>query len=103
MPDDFSCGDYVFSECWSMKHIVLPEGLTRVSKGMFQRSYALESVRLPNSLVYIDDEAFEQAEALSYLSIPRNVQYIGHKAFFNSGVKDLYLMAETPAELPVIR
>ena len=102
MPDDFSCGDYVFSECWSMKHIVLPEGLTRVSKGMFQRSYALESVRLPNSLVYIADEAFEQAEALSYLTIPRNVQYIGNKAFFNSGVKDLYLMAETPAELPVI-
>ena len=102
MPSDFACGDYAFSECWSIKHIVLPEGLTKVSKGMFQRCYNLESIRLPNTLLHISDEAFEQAEALEYLTIPANVEDIGHKAFFNSGIKDLYLMAPTPDKLPLI-
>lgn len=102
MPQDFVCGDYAFSECWGIKHIVLPEGLTVVSTGMFQRCYNLESIRLPNTLTRIEESAFEQADALSYLTIPEKVEYIGPKAFFNSGVKDLYLMAPTPDKLPVI-
>ncbi|MBR5655539.1 MAG: leucine-rich repeat domain-containing protein [Prevotella sp.] len=102
MPEDFACGDYAFSECWGIKHIVLPEGLTVVSKGMFQRCYNLESIRLPNTLTRIEEAAFEQADALSYLTIPENVEFIGQKAFFNSGVKDLYLMAPTPDKLPEI-
>ena len=102
MPSDFACGDYAFSECWGIKHIILPEGLTVVSTGMFQRCYNLESIRLPNTLTRIEESAFEQADALSYLTIPENVEYIGPKAFFNSGVKDLYLMAPTPDKLPEI-
>ena len=102
MPSDFACGDYAFSECWGIKHIILPEGLTVVSTGMFQRCYNLESIRLPNTLTRIEESSFEQADALSYLTIPENVEYIGPKAFFNSGVKDLYLMAPTPDKLPEI-
>lgn len=97
-----TCGKNLFKQCENLKHIILPEGTTNVAEGMFALCHNLESLRLPNTLETIGDHAFEEAESLHNLTIPKSVRTIGENAFKNTGITDLYLMAETIDELPVI-
>ena len=92
----------VFAMSTSLKHVVLPEGLQNIGDGMFNQCESLESIRLPNSLQHIGKDAFKQCESLAYLTIPASVKTIGDAAFENSGIKDIYLMAQTVEELPYI-
>lgn len=92
----------VFAMSTSLKHVVLPEGLQNIGDGMFKQCENLESIRLPNTLQHIGASAFEECFSLTYLTIPVGVQTIGSKAFNNAGIKDVYLMAETVADLPYI-
>lgn len=92
----------VFAMSTSLKHVVLPEGLQNIGDGMFNQCKSLESIRLPNSLQHIGKDAFKQCESLAYLTIPASVKTIGDAAFENSGIKDIYLMAQTVEELPYI-
>lgn len=95
-------GNRVFYKCEAMKHIVIPEGVQNIGKNMFEQCSSLESLRLPNTLTIIDEGAFKEAKALTYLTIPKNVESIGSGAFENSGLRDIYLMAESPDKLPKI-
>lgn len=92
----------VFAMSTSLKHVVLPEGLQNIGDGMFYQCTSLESIRLPNSLQHIGARAFKECYSLTYLTIPAGVQTIGSEAFNNAGIKDVYLMAETVADLPYI-
>lgn len=92
----------VFYKNHSLKHVVLPEGLQNIGDGMFNQCTSLESIRLPNSLQHIGKDAFKQCESLAYLTIPASVKTIGDAAFANSGIKDIYLMAQKVKELPYI-
>lgn len=97
---DFAQG--VFEGNESLKHVVFPEGLKNIGDGMFKQCHNLMSVRLPNSLEYIGANAFEECTSMSYLTIPENVKTIGKEAFAQSGIKDIYLMAQTVDKLPFI-
>lgn len=97
---DFAKG--VFARSKSLKHVVFPEGLKNIGDGMFDQCSNLMSVRLPNSLEYIGKEAFKECTSMSYLTIPANVKTIGEDAFAQSGIKDIYLMAQTVEKLPFI-
>ena len=97
---DFASG--VFEKNESLKHVVFPEGLTNIGDGMFNQCHNLMSVRLPNSLEYIGADAFKECTSMSYLTIPANVKTIGKDAFAQSGIKDIYLMAQTVEQLPFI-
>lgn len=92
----------VFYHNTSLKHVVLPEGLQNIGDGMFNQCTSLESIRLPNSLQHIGNDAFKECKSLDYLTIPASVKTIGDAAFENSGIKDIYLMAQTVEELPYI-
>lgn len=92
----------VFAMSTSLKHVVLPEGLQNIGDGMFNQCESLESIRLPNSLQHIGKDAFKECKSLAYLTIPASVKTIGDAAFENSGIKDIYLMAQTVKELPYI-
>lgn len=92
----------VFAMSTSLKHVVLPEGLQNIGDGMFNQCTSLESIRLPNSLQHIGKDAFKLCKSLAYLTIPASVKTIGDAAFENSGIKDIYLMAQTVKELPYI-
>jgi len=92
----------VFAMSTSLKHVVLPEGLQNIGDGMFNQCESLESIRLPNSLQHIGKDAFKQCKSLAYLTIPASVKTIGDAAFENSGIKDIYLMAQKVEELPYI-
>lgn len=97
---DFASGVFAGNE--SLKHVVFPEGLKNIGDGMFNQCHNLMSVRLPNSLEYIGANAFEECTSMSYLTIPANVKTIGEEAFAQSGIKDIYLMAQTVEQLPFI-
>ena len=97
---DFASG--VFAGNKSLKHVVFPEGLQNIGDGMFNQCSNLMSVRLPNSLQYIGANAFKECTSMSYLTIPANVKTIGEDAFDGSGIKDIYLMAQTVEQLPFI-
>ena len=97
---DFASG--VFAGNKSLKHVVFPEGLQNIGEGMFNQCSNLMSVRLPNSLQYIGANAFKECTSMSYLTIPANVKTIGKDAFDGSGIKDIYLMAQTVEQLPFI-
>lgn len=92
----------VFAMSSSLKHVVLPEGLQNIGDGMFNQCTSLESIRLPNSLQHIGKDAFKLCKSLAYLTIPASVKTIGDAAFENSGIKDIYLMAQTVEKLPYI-
>lgn len=97
---DFAEG--VFAGNSSLKHVVFPEGLQNIGDGMFNQCTNLMSVRLPNSLQYIGANAFKECTSMSYLTIPANVKTIGEDAFAQSGIRDIYLMAQTVEQLPFI-
>ena len=91
----------VFDECIGLKHVSLPEGLTKIGDGTFENCSALRSIRLPSTLNEIGDEAFKGCTKLVSIIIPENVETIGKRAFPEE-LKDVYLMAKDVAHLPII-
>ncbi|MBR3530171.1 MAG: leucine-rich repeat domain-containing protein [Bacteroidaceae bacterium] len=95
-------GDRAFQEAWSMKHIVLSEGITSIGSYCFQNSQQMESIRLPESLVNIGNFAFENNLALGSITIPSGVRKIGKQAFVLCPLTDIYLTTTNPDEVPEI-
>lgn len=62
--------------------IVIGEGVTSLSDGVFSSFRALTSVSMPKSLRSIGNYAFSQCEALPSVTIPEGVTEIGENAFF---------------------
>ena len=53
-----------FSNCTSLKNLVVPEGVERINYGCFRDCSALENITLPNTLNYIGPSAFYNCKAL---------------------------------------
>lgn len=95
-------GDQAFNECDNMKHIVLSEGIISLGANCFNNSQHLESIRLPETLKAIGNYCFMNGHALSSITIPATVRKIGMGAFTLTALTDIYLMAEDPADVPII-
>lgn len=76
-----SIGEYAFYES-GLTSIVLPEGLTEISEGMFYNCKYLPSIELPESIVTIGANAFVNCDNLTSLTLPANVASIGNNAFY---------------------
>ena len=99
---DCRLGDQAFNECNNMKHIVLSEGIISLGANCFNNSQNLESIRLPETLTSIGNYCFMNGHALSSITIPAGVHKIGMGAFTLTALTDIYLMAEDPADVPII-
>lgn len=99
---DCRLGDQAFNECNNMKHIVLSEGIISLGANCFNNSQNLESIRLPETLAEIGNYCFKDGHALSSITIPAGVHKIGMGAFTLTALTDIYLMAEDPADVPII-
>ena len=73
----------VFSNCSSLKSIVLPEGLAEISSGAFRDCRHLETVVLPSSLSAIRSNAFTDCDAVRTLSLPAGLESLGKNAFYS--------------------
>lgn len=72
--------DYAFSNK-NFTTFVVPEGIKKISRGMFEWCEKLESITLPSTLTEIDRYAFRGCSSLKNLTIPSNVKFINVSAF----------------------
>ncbi len=76
-----SIGDFAFSNCISLKSIVLPEGVLSLGSDAFWGCTGLKSIELPQKLETIGANAFWECSALESIIIPDTVKTIGYGTF----------------------
>lgn len=75
----------------NVKHLILREGVTTISKGAFfyrgnKEECVFESITFPMSLVTIEELAFQNCFSLHKADLTDNIETIGDYAFANSGL-----------------
>ena len=73
---------YAFSQCRSLKRVVLSRGVVSIGERAFGNCYSLTSIVIPDSVIFIGDEAFFYCDALTDVAIPGSVEFIGAQAFY---------------------
>lgn len=61
----------------------IPDGITTISDGAFERCWNLTNVTIPKGVKTIGDDAFNYCRALTSITIPDGVTSIGNYTFFN--------------------
>ena len=86
-------GEELFVKHTAMTTVILPEGLTTISKKTFYNlSNALTSITLPSTLTLIDDNAFYRCFKLQLNTLPDAVETIGNNAFYQCSALSLSLI-----------
>lgn len=62
-----------FSDCKTVRSVIIPEGVRSIGKRAFLGCVALESVKLPSTLEKIGDLAFAGCARLDAVSIPKGI------------------------------
>ena len=76
-----------FTNCTSLKDIVIPNSIKVIGGSAFMGCSNLESVTLPNALTQIEGSAFRNCYNLKEIGLPETIQIIGPYAF--DGCKSL--------------
>ena len=74
--------DYAFYLCENIVSISIPNTVTTIGKGTFERCCSLSSINIPEGVVVIEDYLFSNCDKLSFLTIPSRVTSIGKRAFY---------------------
>ena len=77
----FMVGAGLFFEGRKVNNLIIPSGVTSISKGVFCGCKQLETVSIPQGVVSIGNGAFRFCERIKSLSLPSSVAYIGRYAF----------------------
>ena len=73
--------DSALADNYLITSVLLPDSLTVIGAGAFERSQILEKVVFPKSLKYIKDAAFRFCWKLKDIQLPEGLVYIGADAF----------------------
>lgn len=78
-------GSSVFNTCCSLTSITFEEGitLTTISGSMFSNCYSLKTIILPNTITWIASNAFYNCASLESIVIPENVEFLDDNVFYN--------------------
>lgn len=74
-------GDWMFHDCIGLTSVIIPNGVTSIGSSAFQGCTGLTSVTIPNSITTIGAQAFADCSSLTNITIPNNVTSIGSFAF----------------------
>lgn len=74
-------GEGAFSNCKTIKKIVLPDNLHKIGKYVFNCCESLADINLPNGLTEIGSRAFYCCKALNEINLPDGINEIGDGAF----------------------
>ncbi|MBC5786891.1 leucine-rich repeat protein [Clostridium facile] len=66
------------------EHVVIPDGVTKISKLAFARNQTLVSVHMPDSVTTIEEYAFMECYHLEEVSLSSNLTAVGELAFYNT-------------------
>lgn len=78
-----SISRYAFYGCTALTEITVPDSVLDIGSNAFTGCTGLTSVKLGSALAYIGDEAFSECTKLQQIYIPENVAEIGYYAFVN--------------------
>ena len=73
--------DCAFGGCYSLRSLVLPDGVTRIGDSAFDDCSSLSSLVIPDSVTSIGNRAFNDCSSLSSLTIPNSITIIGDGVF----------------------
>ena len=93
-----SIGDSAFRGCSHLNPITLPPRLTSIGPSAFQSCSALERLIIPNGVKTLPKLAFANCDKLRMLQIPESVETIASDAMIYSGITELRVVKDSPAE-----
>lgn len=70
-----------FTNCSTLRTIILPSSVTEIGWSSFDSCVNLVSVNIPSSVINIGDYAFYDCKSLTNIKIPGLVSYIGSDSF----------------------
>jgi len=76
-----SIGEEAFDDCSSLTSVTIPNSVTSIGKYAFRGCSSLTSVTIPNSVTSIGGYAFGECSSLTSVTIPNSVTSIGDCAF----------------------
>lgn len=91
-------GDYCFQGFRKLVNINLPQTITKIGSNAFSRS-GLRAIAIPDKVTEIGLDAFAYCQQLSTVLIGKKVSSLKQGAFYESGVKDVYVLPLTPPSL----
>lgn len=83
-------GDNLFTQCYYLARVTLPQSADRIGDGMFQNCLTLAGVEIPQGVESIGASAFASCSAFTTVIIPDSVTEIGMAAFTGCPLKDIY-------------
>ena len=90
-----SMGSEMFTDCTSLKKVVLPSTALFIPNNCFKNCTALEEVVLNEGLTKIEYYAFRGCEKLSKITIPSTLTYMAYGAFADcTSIKSMYIPLE---------
>lgn len=89
--------EYIYEDAFAetaLKHVVIPDNVTRVSRHCFEECKQLETIKLGKYCVRIGNGVFGNCEKLRYVQLNEGLESIGEYAFKNcQSLKELYIPA----------
>ena len=96
LPDKLqSIGQKAFAYS-GLKNIIIPAGVTQLTKEMFRGCKDLATVSLLGDVTVVGNFCFEGCKALKSIQLPASLKTIGESAFADSGVKELVFGGNMP-------
>lgn len=80
-----------FRNCNNLEDVVLPRGLDKLGEEAFANCSQLINVYLPDGMTEVGRKAFADCSRLRYIYIPESVYSIGDNAFESTALSDVYL------------
>lgn len=71
----------LFNQCYGLKKISLPEGVTSLKTASFNQCNALSAITIPESVTSLGDNCFDYCRSLTEIIIPDNVTSLGNYCF----------------------
>ena len=91
---------YIFSGCYSLTSLTIPDSVTSIGNSVFSGCYSLTSLTIPDSVTSIGTSSFADCPSLTSITIPDSVTSIGANAFQNCyGMAEYHLKPTTPPTL----
>lgn len=84
----------VFTNCSSLKKVILQTGLKRIQNSSFQGCSSLTSIIIPTGVTYVGSSAFSGCKSLTNVQLPVGMTSLGGHAFDGcKNLKDIQLPA----------